>query len=59
MRSENGYWLVTSHDAMNRPEIAAFKDWLVAETQAFEVPGAPSRSARIGELVAGLVDAGR
>ena len=57
--AENGYWLVTSQDAMARPEIVAFKDWLVAETRHFRGETDRSRSDRIAELVEGLATSDR
>ena len=30
-RCETSYWFVTSHDALTRPEIQAFRDWIQAE----------------------------
>ena len=30
-RCDTSYWLVTSHDALTRPEILAFRDWIQAQ----------------------------
>lgn len=57
VRAENGYWLVASPDAMTRPEIVAFKDWITAETARFREPADRSQADRISEIVESLANA--